>query len=197
MALEHEPTVGPPTWRVMAALGLVGLLLAALVAVNGRGVGDVSVAAASREPVDEPAAEPASSSAVPSAPVSAPKEGIPADVARVDRDLEAALSAWGVFAATGDLAAVDGVFAADGPQYAQLQSEVADRLANAPGLPAFDFTMAEAEVVTRSPTAVVLRGDVVVQRVGLAAESYRWDVELRWDGTTGRWLLWTVSAAGA
>jgi len=36
----------------------------------------------------------------------------------------AAVAAWGSFAATGDIGVVSAWFAVDGPQYAQLQSEV-------------------------------------------------------------------------
>jgi hypothetical protein len=196
MALQHDTSVGAPTWRVVAALVWVGVLLAALVVVNGREVDSVAAPAAPREFVVEAAAEPSLGDAAANASSSTSDAGLRVGVDRVEGDLDAALRAWGVFAATGDLAAVEGAFAVDGPQYDQLQSEVADRLANAPGLPAFDFLMRDAAIVDSSKSAMVLRGDVVLQRAGVAAETFRWDVEMRWDGELGRWVLWTVAEAG-
>ena len=200
MTAPDEVSVGVPAWRVVVALLFVAALVAGLVAVSGR---EPEAASPSATAILPPAPETAQSSTAGAAMSLAP--AVPAEtdssapeapfLAAVRNDLEAALAAWGLFAATGEIDAVDGRFAPDGPQYAQLLREVDDRVANAPGLPAFEFSMPDPVVLSSDPNAVVLTGEVIVTRPGIAPESYRWDIELRRDEEQGRWVLWTVASA--
>lgn len=99
---------------------------------------------------------------------------------------EEAMSAWARFASTGDLQAVKGVFAEDGPQYQQLVQE-APTLSNEGA----HYRFALADPVLLQPGLV--RGLVTVSRPGEPDQNYVWDVELRL--MEGRWQVWTVRTA--
>ena len=93
-----------------------------------------------------------------------------------------AVGAWASFATTGEIGSLSGWFAADGPQYSQLESEVADLVPGA----TYEFSLSEAEVVQPG----LVRGSVTVIGGGGNRQIYHWDIELiRKDG---RWLVWTV-----
>ena len=94
----------------------------------------------------------------------------------------AAMRAWGSFAATGDLGSVSDWFAADGPQYRQLQTEAA---AIVPG-DTYDFELADAELMGPG----LVRGSVSVTSESGVPQLYRWDIELVQEA--GGWKVWTV-----
>ena len=94
----------------------------------------------------------------------------------------AAVEAWGSFAATGDIGLVDGWFAVDGPQYAQLQSEVGSIL---PG-GVYDFALEDGVVVERG----LVRVTVTITGRNQVPQIYQWDIELIHQGT--HWKVWTV-----
>ena len=90
-----------------------------------------------------------------------------------------ALTAWGLFAGDGDTSRLQHAFD-DGPQLAQLRSEVIE------AGPPYTFTLSEAEVT--APGFVV--GTVTVSRPGESVQTFRWEIELR--ATESGWKLWTV-----
>jgi hypothetical protein len=94
----------------------------------------------------------------------------------------AAVEAWGSFAATGDIGLVDGWFAVDGPQYAQLESEADSIL---PG-GIYDFALAEGVVVEPG----LVRGTVTVTGGDGESQTYLWDIELVHQDN--HWQVWTV-----
>jgi len=94
----------------------------------------------------------------------------------------AAVEAWGSFAATGDIGLVDGWFAVDGPQYAQLLSE-ADSIV--PG-GVYDFALKDEVIVERG----LVRGTVTITGGNRESQTYQWDIELIDQGT--HWEVWTV-----
>jgi hypothetical protein len=94
----------------------------------------------------------------------------------------AAVEAWGSFAATGDLSLVEVWFAVDGPQYAQLLSEVDSIL---PG-GIYDFALADSVVIGPG----LVRGSVTVTGGGGESQVYLWDIELVQQD--GHWKVWTV-----
>ena len=85
-------------------------------------------------------------------------------------------------AATGDIGLVDGWFAVDGPQYAQLRSEADSIL---PG-GVYDFALAEGVVVVPG----LVRGTVTITGGNGATQTYLWDFELIHQDN--RWRVWTV-----
>jgi hypothetical protein len=94
----------------------------------------------------------------------------------------AAVEAWGSFAATGEIGLVDGWFAVDGPQYAQLQSEADSILAG--GI--YDFALAEGVVVEPG----LVRGTVTITDGKGESQTYLWDIELIHQDN--HWKVWTV-----
>ena len=94
----------------------------------------------------------------------------------------AAVDAWGSFAATGDIRLVSEWFAVDGPQYAQLVSEVDSIL---PG-GVYDFALVDAVVVEPG----LVRGFVTVTGETGEPQTYHWDIEL--VEQDNRWKVWTV-----
>lgn len=94
----------------------------------------------------------------------------------------AAVEAWGAFAATGDIGLVDGWFAVDGPQYAQLQSEADSIL---PG-GVYDFALTDALVVEPG----LVRATVTITGGNGESQTYLWDIEL--IDQDNRWKVWTV-----
>jgi hypothetical protein len=97
-----------------------------------------------------------------------------------------------VFAATGELDEVSATFA-EGPQLEQLRSEAIDRTATAPGLPAFRFAMSDSDVIALDGEVASVRTAVTMSRPGTDPSDFRWQIELRWDGDRGRWMLYTVA----
>ena len=112
---------------------------------------------------------------------------------RVIADGEQALSDWGRFAVTNDLADVKRSFWANGPQYKLLAQEAKDRKALGP--PPYTMTMTDVKVI--KPGARddqrVLRGKVQMTRPGEKPQRFNWDVLLQRDPEAGgQWRLWTV-----
>jgi hypothetical protein len=108
-------------------------------------------------------------------------------------DGEQALSDWGEFAVTNDLADVKDSFWANGPQYKQLAEEAKGRKPLGP--PPYKMTMSNAKVIpgAREDQRVV-RGKVQMTRPGEKPQTFNWDLLLQVDQASGgRWRLWTVS----
>lgn len=177
MTAPTSRSAAPPTWRVFVAFGVMLALAVALVVVSRPGAGEQPVGLAPLAPADSnpPARTPA-----------------PAATDRLLEDAASAMAAWGLFAATGDLEAVSATFA-EGPQLEQLRAEAAERSANGPGLPAFEFALSESDVVTADGQTAVIRSTIEMSRPGTEPAEFRWDIEMRWDTEAGRWLLYTVS----
>jgi hypothetical protein len=114
------------------------------------------------------------------------------------RDGQRALDSWGQFAVTNDLRHLRGFFWRNGPQYQDLVRLAELRAGQRPlGPPAYRFVLTRARVLAPSPDQRVLQGRVQVSRPGERAQSYRWNVWMRRDTSTGgRWRLWTVEATG-
>ncbi|MGH8958668.1 MAG: hypothetical protein ACRDVK_08320 [Acidimicrobiia bacterium] len=90
-----------------------------------------------------------------------------------------ALTAWGLFAGNGDTSRLHETFD-DGPQLAQLRSEVIE-----PGSP-YAFTLSAAKVTAPGFVA----GTVTVSRPGELVQTFHWEIEMR--STDSGWKLWTV-----
>jgi hypothetical protein len=114
------------------------------------------------------------------------------------RDGQRALDSWGQFAVTNVLRHLRGFFWRNGPQYQDLVRLAELRAGQRPlGPPAYRFVLTRARVLAPSPDQRVLQGRVQVSRPGERAQSYRWNVWMRRDTSTGgRWRLWTVEATG-
>ena len=108
--------------------------------------------------------------------------------------VEAALTAWGEFAVTGDLELVAEVFDVAGPQYAQLRQEAAALAADPIGPPPYVFTLTDPSLRRPDPDRAVVVADVALERPGEATQVFRWRIVMRWVG--GDWLLWTVRDEG-
>ncbi len=93
-----------------------------------------------------------------------------------------AVRAWGDFAATGDIGVISEWFAGDGPQYSQLQAEVASIVSGG----VYDFALSDAELVGPG----LVRGSMTVTGESGEPQTYLWDIELVLQD--GRWKVWTV-----
>ncbi len=174
MTGSETPIQGPPTWRIIVAFGVVLALAAALVVVT-QGSAD-TIAAPGREETSTPS----------------PAETSPDQAATIVADTEAALRAWGWFAATGEIAAVEGVFA-EGPQLAQLRNEAEGLRNSASGLPPFDFALVEPALTDVGESRAVVRSSIRMTRPGTEPADFRWDIEMTWDQAAERWRLYTVA----
>lgn len=107
----------------------------------------------------------------------------------------AALDGWGVFAVTGDLAAVAPWFDANGPQWRQFADEAATIADDPAGDPTYRVWL-EDPVVEVVGDGAVVRGDVVFARTGEPSQSFDdWSVVLR--RRDGRWRVWTIAESGS
>jgi hypothetical protein len=113
---------------------------------------------------------------------------------RVIADGEKALTDWGEFAVTNDLADVKDSFWANGPQYKLLARQAREREGKPIGPPPYKISMTGIKVIKPREDQRVLRGQVQMTRPGEVAQTYRWDLLLKADPAAGgRWRLWTVS----
>jgi len=156
------------TWLLIALLVVIAILLAWLTVRAGSG-DDQPQAATATTTVDQ----------------------------RALADGQRALTDWGRFAVTNDLAAVKESFWSNGPQYKQLAREARQREGDKVlGQPDYQLTLSGARVITpkaNSANERVVRGRVQVTRVGEVPQSYDWDIWMRRDDKSGgRWRLWTV-----
>jgi hypothetical protein len=171
--VDDGPPRRAPAWGLPAAIAVVGVLaLAVIVRVVAPGL------TAGQAPVGEPASAPTS----PTVPASQDARVVAA------RD---ALAAWGRFAATGDLAALDRPFDPDGPQYQQLANEAGTlRSASATAQP-YEVTLTDAHLGEATPGKAVVTGTVAWTRPDEPDQRYAWELVLR--STDGKaWRLWTV-----
>jgi len=144
------------------------------------------------------AAAPTTTGAAVEQPTTAP----PVDAISLPGDVlahtQAALTAWGVFAATYDLSVIDGTFVLDGPQYGQLAGE-AEIQTGGTDDPPFEFLLAFPQVVnTEGNENATVRATVVIARNGEVAQEVEWDIEMQWNAQEGRWRLFkaTETASG-
>ncbi len=205
--MTPRQTEGPPPWRVAVAFGILGMLAVGVCAESRNpslvesaaeptATSDPSPTAApalSSEPVTEPGgttvvattAEPASTD---SAAITLPGD--------VFADTQAALTAWGEFAATYDLASIEDTFVLDGPQYDQLAGEAAEQADAAPGPPPFQFLLAFPQViVTEGNEVATVRTTVVIARAGEVDREVAWDIEMHWVEEESRWRLFKATAS--
>lgn len=204
MASTHQSSAGPPGWRIAAALAIVALLAIGLLLVARSP--DTSADEAASAPTSSVATGETSSTTKIPEPVVVSSSSLPAATASAGTqptvgdpwiDLEAALEAWGVFAVTGDLGAINTTFDRQGPQYAQLKAEAVELSSEPLGPPPYDFVMLDPEIVAESPTSVAYRGDVTVSRPDSPTTTGTWEVEMRWAAKAKRWKLWTVASVGS
>ena len=110
---------------------------------------------------------------------------------RAITDGQRALTDWGEFAVTNNLADVKDTFWANGPQYKKLAEEAKTRKRVGP--PPYKMTISDVRVITPRPDQRVLRGKVLMTRPGEQPQTFNWDVWLQQDqAADGRWRLWTV-----
>jgi hypothetical protein len=100
---------------------------------------------------------------------------------------EAAVRAWGSFAGTGDIDSISEWFAAEGPQYMQLETEVAAIVPSA----GYNFDLRHARLIEPG----LVRGSVLVTTPNDKPQEYQWDIELVREA--GRWKVWTVRTSPA
>jgi hypothetical protein len=156
------------TWVLIALLVVVAIILAWLTVRAGSG-GEQQQAATATTTVDQ----------------------------RALADGQRALTDWGRFAVTNDLAVVKESFWSNGPQYKQLAREAQQREGDkALGPPDYQLSISGARVITPKADSAnqrVVRGRVQVTRAGEVPQSYDWDIWMRRDDKAGgRWRLWTV-----
>lgn len=124
--------------------------------------------------------------------------GQPADRREPDPRIErakGALSAWGEFAASGDVTRLDGWFDPSGPQYRMLKGE-ASGLEQGAARQAYTVTATDERLVAEQPNEAVVEATVTWTRSGEQDQHYRWEIVLR-GGRDKHWRLWTVSAPQA
>jgi hypothetical protein len=186
----------PARWRLALSVALVAVLAAALLAAlwsSARPGGDQHPAPTTAAPGGPaPATSRPPGSTAGKAATTTPTT-TSHDHAALLEAARAALQAWGRFAGSGDLGLVRPYFWANGPQYQQFQQE-APTLRAAPGRP-YSYAL-RAPVVQAAGRQPVVRGSVVISRLGEQSKTVRWDLHLRRD-PTGRWRVWTVTAAPA
>jgi hypothetical protein len=114
---------------------------------------------------------------------------------RVLADSRAALQDWGRFGVSGDLNAVKASFWTQGPQYKQLAREAPLLQQHPLGPPAYQFVLAGApQVLPAGNDQRIVRGVVNTMRKGQPTRSFRWDIYMRRDPSSGgRWRIWTVA----
>ena len=111
----------------------------------------------------------------------------------VQNQLGYALSAWGRFGGSGDLAELEGLFDPAGPQYQQLVTE-AEGIAKSVGTE-YQVTMPFPEITDEGDVAFAT-GLVVFAREDTVDQTFNWRIELRRSDAEGPWVLWTVDDLG-
>lgn len=104
----------------------------------------------------------------------------------------AAMSAWGEFAVTGDVADVAAHFAADGPQYRLLANEARQMEVARPSEPYEVETSGVVESLSAERARV--RAAVVWRHAAEAERRWEWFIDLRRAGPRTGWSVWTVGA---
>jgi Calcineurin-like phosphoesterase len=124
----------------------------------------------------------------------APVPAGPTAEQRAVEDGQRALDSWGRFAVTNDLRQLRDYFWPNGPQYQDLLRLARLRSHQRPlGPPPYRFVLSHALVLAPSLDHRILQGRVRVSRPGEKMQSYRWNVWMRRDTTSGgRWRLWTI-----
>ena len=100
-----------------------------------------------------------------------------------------AAAAWGEFAATGDLDAIEPWFAADGPQWRRFQQEATNRTRRQ----SLRFEVRELRLRRVTSTRSTVWARVTVDGDGLVPVVFGWDFDL--VHRNGRWRVWTVVTA--
>lgn len=190
-----------PPWGMPLAIVVVGALLLG-VAWTALGTPGSTSASSSGAVVSTPTSAPTAPSAqtplvqgrataIQVAPTTMPALDLhdPVNAAR------ASLTAWGDFAATGDLAHVRSVFAVGGPQLAQLEGESTRGAPAAASAAPYIVTLIDPQTAVASTTATVT-GKVVWSHPTEADQTYRWAIELHLDAD-GAWRLFTVRTASS
>jgi hypothetical protein len=179
--VDEAPRSGraAPTWGLPAAIAVAGLLAIA-----------VLVVAVFPVLTRGPDTQPPPSSATPA------DTNLASTAVTVEGDervaaAEAALTAWGQFAVTGDVELLEGSFDTTGPQYRALVDEAAAIAADPPGPPPYDVELETASVEEASANEAVVAVAVAWARPGEPDQRFAWNLVMR-RSQTGQWLLWTV-----
>ncbi|HEY2960605.1 MAG TPA: hypothetical protein VGM21_20740 [Actinomycetota bacterium] len=126
---------------------------------------------------------------------SSPATGFSAADQRVIGGAQRALTAWGDFAVTGDLAKLDDTFWKEGPQREELAKEASGLKSKHLGSPPYKFALAPSRVLGAPEGQKIVRGTVKVSRPGEQEQTFQWDVYMRKvpGSNPERWRLWTVA----
>lgn len=165
---NHAPKWGLPV--AIAAVGLLTLTVLVRVVVPGVVGGDGS-------------AHPEAARATPTS------AGVTSQDPRISA-AEAALSAWGRFASTRDVADLADTFDLVGPQYRQLQTEQEGGGKATLGLSSYRVTLEAPRVRQTSADRSLVEGTIVWTGMEGTDQRYHWELELR--SRAGAWRLWTV-----
>ena len=169
------------TWRMVIAVSVVTGLAVSLGVVAWAGGPKSASDEVSGNATTNPFTTTVSSGA-PRSSTTVLAEASVGDAVRVG--VREALAAWGRFAGSGDLAEVEELFDAHGPQWSVFEEEA--------GLVGTSF-MAEVEeesLTVDGRSASFLASVTFVAREGESLRA-RWEIELRLD-PDGRWLIWSV-----
>jgi hypothetical protein len=171
----------PPRWGLPAAIAVAGVLFLAVLIIV---VLPTLTGAGNRRNTE--AAEEGTSARI--AQARAP-EAPPVDP-RIDSAAKA-LAAWGQFAVTGDLAALEGFFDKEGPQYRALMDEAQRLVGTDPGGTPYQVTLLNPSVTSAESRQVTVAGNVVWSRQPEVQQAFAWQIVLRPE-PQGGWVLWTV-----
>lgn len=186
MSIEHPP-VAP--WRRWSGYGVVALLAVVLFAISFRRPDPATPlpgAITSR-----------SSPVVSTFPVRATGSAAPAtagadetaDTAEVESTVGQALTAWGAFAVSGDLAVMQSWFWADGPQWSNLSADAVSIEERQDDGPLYVVTI-DRPVVEVHEDSASLAAKVVFERPGEENQEFSWTLLLR--RRNGEWRIWSI-----
>lgn len=108
----------------------------------------------------------------------------------------AALTAWGRFAVSGDLAILSDHFHGDSPQSSLLAEKAADLAVDPLGEPPYHLAMANPTIEHPSPGMATMKGPVTATRGEEASSVFDWRLVLVWSDESRSWLVWTLEETG-
>ncbi len=191
-----RPGEGLPPWKLIVAVAAVAVLAVAVIVAQRPSSQVVSPTGPSSTSIGDRAT---TGSTVDGSAGAGTGDDAPTDTsipsgapaAEVVDDLEAALTAWAAFAGSGEVAVLADTFVIDGPQHRQLAEEVGALGDTTAG--SYRFDLINPVVPEPTEEVVVVSSAVQFTQPSGDAFTYDWNIEMRWDDTTSRWRLWTVS----
>jgi hypothetical protein len=177
--------------RRIAALVLTALLAIGVLGATRSGEQSNDESAAPQGPViaSSSASAPSAAASLIVATSGVAAAGIEEDGPDPVTVIRQALSAWGRFAVSRDLAEVEPWFVVDGPQYEQFRTEAG--VPGSAGGAAYRVTFEPLAADPVDPNR--MRGRVVFVRTGEPSQVFDWWIVLR--RRDGRLQVWTVEAA--